>query len=282
MRMSICKYRFSGGFSLAELLAALVIASMVMVATLTIYNRAEYAAASITERLDSSRLADEVLQRIAEDLDTIIAVDPKTKTANVTVTVENTRVGIYPAARLRIVRNYYDIDNRSQTFDTITWQSSVDYDAGDDGLVLYRSHSGLGLEDKLLDEKKEARDRELFIPICHGVTFFEIEALSDKEPAYEWKGSQLPYGLVVSISFAEPVETFTRGLEVRDEDIITRTIAIDRTRKIKFEVTKTIDSEVTTDSGATKTTDRGATKTIDRGARKTIDSDKGGDELRKR
>ena len=72
------------GFSLAEVLAALTIAAMVLVAVLGIYSRAQRSAAAITRRLDSSRLPFEVLQRIAEDLDAVVAAASDTK-----VTVEN-------------------------------------------------------------------------------------------------------------------------------------------------------------------------------------------------
>ena len=42
-------------------------------------------------------------------------------------------------------------------------------------MVLYRRHNGIALEDKLLDEPKQAFERQLFIPVCGGVTFFSIQ-----------------------------------------------------------------------------------------------------------
>ena len=57
------------GFSLAEILAAMIIGSMVLVAVLTIYSRVEYTANAVTNKLNKSRLPSEVLQLIAEDLD---------------------------------------------------------------------------------------------------------------------------------------------------------------------------------------------------------------------
>jgi prepilin-type N-terminal cleavage/methylation domain-containing protein len=70
------------GFSLAEVLAAMVIAALVMVAVLGIYSRAESVAATIKRKFDSSRLPTEILQRIAEDLDQIMTSDAYTKVSN--------------------------------------------------------------------------------------------------------------------------------------------------------------------------------------------------------
>jgi hypothetical protein len=48
---------------------------------------------------------------------------------------------------------------------------------------------------------------------------------------------------VATISFAEPFKTLTGTLDVPDTEKITRTIAIDRTRKIKFIFVKKEDEE---------------------------------------
>ncbi len=224
------------GFSLAEVLAALTIGAMVLVSVLSIYSRAERSAAAITRRLDSSRVPCEVLQRIAEDLDGIIASGSDTK-----VTVENKFDNLYPTARLTILKTIYDRRNRKQTFERIVWQTNYDYDAN--SLVLYRSHSGIALEDKLLDEQKEDWERELFVPICPGVTFFKIEVPVGEDFQDKWTSSSLPPGIVVTISFAQPFKTLAGTLDVPDVEKITRTIAIDRTRKIKFIFVKKEDEE---------------------------------------
>jgi len=52
----------------------------------------------------------------------------------------------------------------------------------------------------------------------------------------------LPVGVVITISFAEPVETLSGALEVPEEQIITRSIAIDRTRKLRFIIPKIEDT----------------------------------------
>jgi len=215
------------GFSLAEVLAALIIGAMVLVSVLGIYSRAERSAAAITRKLDISRPACEVLQRIAEDLDGIIASGPDTK-----ITIENKFENGYSTARLRIVKTIYDRNNREQTFENIVWQTNYDSDAN--SLVLYRSHSGIAGEDKLLDEQKEDWEKELFVPICSGVTFFKIQVPAGEDFQDKWTSSSLPPGIVVTMSFAQPFKTLAGTLDVPDAEKITRTIALDRTRKIKF------------------------------------------------
>ena len=222
------------GLSLAEMLAALTIGAMVIVAVLGIYRRAEQSAASVTRKLDGSRIPGEVLQRIAEDLDNVISAS-----SDATITIENKFENIasamlLPAARLVITRTIQDSADKEQTFEEIIWQSSYDYDSGINGLVLYRSHSGINLEDKILEKNKDNFERELFVPICSGLTFFKISAIAGKDPIERWNGSP-PRGIVVTISFAEPYKKADGTFDVLDEEKIIRTIAIDRTRKIRFD-----------------------------------------------
>jgi hypothetical protein len=220
---------------LAEVLAALTIGAMVLVAVLGIYHRAENSAAAVIRKLDSSRLPGEVLQRIAEDLDSIISSSSDAK-----ITIENkfenvAGTQLVPAARLTITRTIQDSRNIEQKFEEIIWQSSYDFESPAGGQVLYRSHSGITMEDKVLDKSKDDWERELFVPICSGVTLFKIEAFTGKNPVERWTGSPPP-GVVVTISFAEPYKKADGTFDVLDDEKITRTIALDRTRKIKFEV----------------------------------------------
>ncbi|MHC4624526.1 MAG: PulJ/GspJ family protein [Planctomycetota bacterium] len=219
------------GFSLAEVLLSVVIGSMVLVTMITIYRQAETSAAAVTRRLDRYRLPFEVLQRIAEDLDRIIASGSDTK-----ITIENKLVEGYPGARLTIVKTFKSDQGAQSEFERIVWQSGQDIYGDGYGLVLYRSHSGLLLEDKLLDEKRTDLEKVYpLVPICSGVTHFSILVpKGEEEFADRWSGSSLPKGVVATISFAEPLETVMGTLEVPEEERITRTIAIDRTRMLKF------------------------------------------------
>jgi prepilin-type N-terminal cleavage/methylation domain-containing protein len=237
MKIVSCKIcsRYSG-FSLAEVLVALTIGAMILVAVLSIYSRAETSAAAITRKLDSSRLPSEVLQRIAEDLDRIAAPGADTK-----ITIENKFENGFSTARLTVLNTIYNNKSEKQTFEKIVWQASYDKDAN--GLILYRSHSGIALEDKLLDEQKEDWERELFVPICAGVTFFKIQVPTGENFQDDWTSDSLPLGIVVTISFAEPFKTLAGTLEVPENEKVIRSIAVDRTRAIKFVLVKKGDEE---------------------------------------
>jgi prepilin-type N-terminal cleavage/methylation domain-containing protein len=219
------------GFSLAEVLAALTIGAMVLVAVLTIYSRAENSAAAVTRKLESSGLPGEILQRIAEDLDRIITSDPSTR-----ITIDSTRFDQgYQTAQLVIGKTIFDSKNQEQIFEEIVWQANYNNDAN--SLTLYRSHSGIALEDKLLDQKREILEKEYpFIPICTGLTYFKIQVPRGQDLQDRWISPALPPGITVTISFGEATPTIRGTLDVPDETKITRTIAIDRTRKIRFEL----------------------------------------------
>jgi hypothetical protein len=223
------------GLSLAEVLVALTIGAMVIVAVLGIYHRAENSAAVVTRRLDNSRLPGEVLQRIAEDLDNIIS-----SSSDATITIENkfenvASIMLVPAAKLTITRTIKDSRDREQIFQEIIWQSSYSFESATNSLILYRSSGGLNMEDKVLEKNKDDFERELFVPVCSGITFFKVSALAGKDPIEKWNGSP-PRGIVVTISFAEPYKTADGTFDVPDEEKFTRTIAIDRTRKIRFDI----------------------------------------------
>ena len=225
------------GFSLAEVLTALTIGSMVLVAVLSIYSRVENAAAGVTRRLDSTRLPAEILQCIAEDLDRVAGTSSDAK-----ITIENKIVNGLQTARLRISNTFYNKQNKKQTFEEIIWQGNYDYEA-DNGLILYRSHSGVTAEDKLLDDQKENWEKELFVPICAGVTFFKIEARRDETLLDKWTSTELPYGIVVTVSFAEPFKKLDGTLDVPEAEKISRTIAVSKSRKIKFKIVKEAEEE---------------------------------------
>jgi prepilin-type N-terminal cleavage/methylation domain-containing protein len=218
------------GFSLAEVLAALTISAMVLAAVVAIYSRAQHSAAAIVRKLDSTRLSAEVLQAITEDLDTITVSGPDTR-----ITIENKFDKDIPTARMTIRKIVYDSRNREQTFEQIIWQTSYDYDSDANGLVLYRSRTGMALEDKLLDEQRDGSETAYsFIPICAGITYFKIQVPRGENFQDRWTSPSLPPGITVTMSFAEPFRTVRGTLDVPEEEKITRTIAIDRTRKMKF------------------------------------------------
>ncbi len=233
MKKAFSTSRARTGFSLAEVITSLTIGAMVLVAVLVVYNRAERSAAAVTRKLDSTRLLSEVMQRIAEDLDGIIATGADAK-----ISIDNKFENGFPTARLTITKTFFDSRNQEQTFESIVWQTNYDYTSNVDGLVLYRGHSGIALEDKLLDRNKSDWERELFVPICAGITFFRVKVPWGEAYLEKWTSTSLPPGIEVTISAGEPFKTVGGTLDVPDEEKIIRTIAVDRTRKIKFSVEK--------------------------------------------
>jgi len=225
------KTRCPRGFSLIEMITVMVISSLVIISTLGIFNRVKSATASINAKLDKEDVADEILQRIAEDLDRLAAPGFDTK-----LTIRNKTSNGFNKSQLIIENKIYDRNNKPQTFEKIVWQS--EYDPLEDMTILYRHHGGLCLEDKILDGElgdEQAGGKELYIPLCWGMTVFEIVVpKKDAKPITQWSSTSLPPSVAVTISFAEPVENFDGSFEILEEDRITRYIAIDRTRKPKF------------------------------------------------
>jgi type II secretory pathway component PulJ len=219
------------GFTLAEALAALVIAVMIMITAVGIYMGVRRAEASINKRLQSGFLAMEVLQRIAEDIDRVAVSD-----SDITITINNKlEQGGYKSARLIIENKIYDKANKPQVFEKIVWQSKFDPDAN--GLVIYRSHSGYTLEDKMLDAPKEKYEAERYIPICDGVTVFSISPMADGNTASDWQKPQLPPAVKISLSFAPLQQDLlgNPGVGVPEELVKTRTVAVDRFKAMSYQ-----------------------------------------------
>ena len=223
-------------FTLIETIIVLSIATMIMMATLTIYGRVKTAAASMNRALNKNVLATEILQRIAEDLDRLASPGLDTK---ITIRKKPDSSG-YDLVRMVIENKIVDKDNKPQIFERVIWQT--DYDFYEDAIILYRLHGGLALEDRVTagsahDEPQEL-DEELFIPLCSGITFFSIDVLIGDNLQGQWTANSLPKAITAGISFAEPVENFEGEFEILETEIVTRTIAIDRTRKINYRFIK--------------------------------------------
>jgi hypothetical protein len=227
-----------GFFSLAEMITALTIGAMVMVAVLMVYNRAERAASALTAKLDSYQLPGEVMQRISEDLDKAISGGSGTK-----ITVENKFEDGFATSKLSIVKTIADARGQDQTLEEITWQAASNFESDANGLTLYRGYDGINLEDRLLDEQREAWEKGDFVPICEGVTYFKVQVPQGENLLERWTSDSAPPGIVVTISFAAPFKTVAGTLDVYDDEKIVRTIAIDRTRKIRFEIEPMADEE---------------------------------------
>jgi type II secretory pathway pseudopilin PulG len=216
------------GFSLAELICSLVISAMVLAATLAIYQRMQRTAEAVLAKVDQSDVSSEVLQLIAEDLDSVTAAQ------GIQITFDNKTDKGFPVAKLSIRKTVTNKKNEEQLFEEIQWQGA--YDAGNGRVTLYRSHSGLAQEDRLLDRQRADVEKLYpFVPVCGGFTTFKIEAPQGNNLLSRWANPMLPTGLRVTLSVAEPVRSPLGRLEVPEESLITRMIAIDRTRQIRFE-----------------------------------------------
>jgi prepilin-type N-terminal cleavage/methylation domain-containing protein len=219
------------GFSLTEILASLIIGSMVLVAVLTVYSRIRGGVDTVQRHLGKRRLPREILQLIAEDLDRMAVSGEDTR-----VLIENKIINGYPAARLEIRKFINEAESeKKQEFETVVWLSIYDYESDANGLVLYRKHSGMAVEDKLLDEQRADWEQAYpYVPICGGVTYFSVKIPKGDKFASNWEGEALPPAVVVELSFAEPYESLEGTLEVPELQKFERTIALVRTRKLQF------------------------------------------------
>jgi prepilin-type N-terminal cleavage/methylation domain-containing protein len=220
------------GFSLVELLAVLVISTLLIISAIGVYGRMQRSAGELNATIETQELPSEILQSIAEDLDRIIA-PVAGQAADTKISIRNKLDEFYQSAQIKITRTYYDDKNQKQLYDEIVWQSNYDFDS--QGLILYRSHSGLTVEDKLLGEEKSKTNRELFIPVAAGLTYFKIEALTGGKFLDAWTADTLPRAVKISLSFVPPYKDIDGKLAVLENEMITRTVAIDRTRQIKFQ-----------------------------------------------
>jgi len=229
-----CNNLFSaGGYSLVEVLVALTMSSMILVAVLGIYGRAQQSAGAITRQLDQGQMVREILQRISEDLDRIITPGDDTR-----IVIRNKFENGYSTAHLSIAKAVRTGGDRVETFERVIWQGSYDPESEKDGLVLYRKHHGIVPEDKILSKSKEQWERELFVPVCDGITYFTIEIPDGNDFLDEWTVDKLPTGITVTVSLGVPFKTVSGDFDVADEEKVSRTIAIDRSRKIAFNLAK--------------------------------------------
>ena len=219
---------YKRAFTLVEVLAALTIGTMVLLAVLALYNRGQSGSAAMIGKMESSRLPREVFQRIAEDLDRVASGGQ-----GVQIDILNKLQDGLSAAKLEIFKPINDSKDQQQTLEKIVWQSSTDPESG--LLTLYRSHSGIAMEDALLDNQKEPFQREVFVPICSGITFFKIEVPKGDTPLDRWTEG-IPPAIRFTMSFAQPYKTVSGTFDVPEEEKIVRTIAVDRTRRPAFTI----------------------------------------------
>ena len=218
------------GLTLAEVLVSIVLAAFILMAVLSIYNQFQRSASAIITRIEKPQLLTEILQRIAEDVDHLVD-----SSHEVTVEVKNDFDNGYPIARLVLRKSYSDRAPEEPPLEEIVWQAHVD--VGTDRIVLYRKHSGLLLEDKLLDRGRDSVEASYpYIPLAGGLTAFRVRARQGINWIDQWEDTTPPTGILVMIAQAEPQKTSRGNWEVAEKDQFVRTMAMDRTRIIPFAV----------------------------------------------
>jgi type II secretory pathway pseudopilin PulG len=224
------------GFTLIETLTVLTITAMLVIATMSVYSSVRNSVAKIDGTLDQGELPREILQRIAEDLDRLARPGFDTS-----VIVRNKLKNGYNISQLIIENRYFgdETPNKPQVAERITWQS--DFDPYTSTLILYRAHSGIRLEDGLVDRDqldKQQKGIEQFVPLATGITHFELLIPSGEVLVREWGQPDLPKAIRVLLSFGAPVQTETGDWIIPEQDLFVRTIAINRTRPISYQFVK--------------------------------------------
>lgn len=233
--MNGCKRKFESAFTLIETIVVLMLAAMVLMAVLGIYNQVRASAVTILDRLGQNRLQTEILQKIAEDIDRLAAPG-----FDATINFQNKLGNNYRSARLILENSYYGNTDKKETFERIEWVAV--YDPDYDALKLYRMHTGLNVEDKVLDPAPDSDKKGQYIPVAEAVTLFEIKAQQGENVLGAWTSETLPKAVRVGLSFAPQQELADGSIGVPDEQVFYRTIAIDRTRLIPYQfVKKTFD-----------------------------------------
>ena len=237
--------RYRMAFSLVEVIIALTMASMIMITSITIYSQVRKSAEKVKNRLGGDTMAEDVLQLIAEDIDKLSASGDRTR-----ITINNKIEKGINKSQMAIRSYVYDNNNRSRIYEEVIWQSY--YDDFDEKLYLYRSHGGVALEDSMLDkvpsfqftvdekmsqQQLQEKSKEMFIPVCSGMSVFEfsIPQGPEKDPLYRWASANMPNAITASISFADPIEDVFGDYIIPAEDMYSRTVATNRTRKILFQ-----------------------------------------------
>ena len=226
--MNRYKAKYESAFTLVETIVVLMLASLILVAVLSVYGRMRVNAGTILDRLQQNRLQSEILQKIAEDIDRLAAPG-----FEATINFQNKLDNGYRSAQLVLLNSYYGNNDKKDTYEKIEWRSS--YDPQYDTLKLYRMHGGLNVEDKVLGVDP---DEPPYIPVAAGVTHFELKAQQGETVLGAWSSKTLPKAVRIGISFALPQELDDGSIGVPEEEISFRTVAIDRTRLIPYQFIK--------------------------------------------
>lgn len=212
----------------------LLLTAMLLTAVLQMYYHVRRGINQITSRLDDNRLAQEVLQKIAEDLDRLAAPG-----FDATIQFSNKYDNGFNAAQLTLENKYYGKGTppKAEIYDRVVWQTMYDPFSGT--MILYRMHDGLNIEDKVIETGSDVSPSAgLYIPVTDGVTHFELQSQQGETFNTSWALKTLPTAVRVGISFSPPQQLSDGRVAVPEEKILYRTVAIDRTRFIPYQFVK--------------------------------------------
>lgn len=221
----------SSAFTLIETLTAVLLTALLITAVMAMYYHTRRGVTRLAGQLEENRLAREILQKIAEDIDRLAAPG-----FDATMSFRNKYDNGCNAAQLVLENKFYDSSAppAAQVYDRVVWQTQ--YDGWSQSLVLFRMHEGLNLEDKVLEKDAAASPSlGMYIPVADGLTHFEVVTVDKENVTAQWFQQTLPTSVRIGISFA-PLEQLPDGrLGVPPERVLYRTVAIDRTRFIPYE-----------------------------------------------
>ena len=224
------RYKVKPAFSLIETITVLVISALVLITAINIYTSVRAAAASVENYIVKNELPNEILQRLAEDIDRLAIPGFDT-----TISIAHKLDSGYQTCRMIITNHIYDSKDKKQTYEEIVWQTAVDpfYDT----LNLYRLHTGMNTQKKIASEIGDVPydEGEIFVRMAIGLTHFTINVVNNEQLLDRWAPSKLPKAIFATISFSPLQENEFGEAEIPEEYLISRTIAVDRTRTIAFE-----------------------------------------------
>ncbi len=217
-------------FSLIETITVLIISALVLIAAINIYTRVRAAADSVDNYIFKNETSDEILQRLAEDIDQLAVPGFDT-----TISIAHKFDSGYQTCRMIMTNHIYDSKDKKRTYEEIIWQTAVDPEY--DILNLYRLHTGMNTQRKIASEIGYVPDDEgeVFVRMAIGLTHFTINVVNNEVLLDRWTPGRLPKAIYATISFTPPEENEFGEAEIPDEQLISRTIAVDRTRTIAFE-----------------------------------------------
>ena len=136
-----------------------------------------------------------------------------------TVQIRNGPDNGFQRAELVLRRTYHDSENKEQTLEEITWRAGYDQEGrtpGPGDLPQLRGR-GPGRQAARRQPGGVGEAVSPFVPICRGVTFFQIQACKGEELLDQWPASAPPPGVKITISFGEPHETVRGAFDVDEQ-----------------------------------------------------------------